>query len=294
MKYINHITTLALLVLVACQSKQQSSENTEEETLTPQLSLVWESDTLLTTCESALYHGESATIYVANINQGPWEKDGNGFISKLDTNGNILSIKWAVGLHAPKGMGIHDGKLYVNDIDDIVEIDLATGSISNTYTLPDNPQLNDLTIGKDGTVYASGSNSNSIHVLQNGEIVATHGLDSVQRLNGLLATDNGMYFLDFKGGAFGLLDLDAGTTSTVATGITQGDGIVQLPNNDFITSAWGGQLFYIEGKTGKSTLLLDTREQSINAADIDYISEQNLLLVPTFFHNRVMAYRVEF
>jgi len=39
--------------------------------------------------------------------------------------------------------------------------------------------------------------------------------------------------------------------------------------------------------------LLDTTPQEINAADIDYIPSKNLLLVPTFFDDRVMAYELK-
>ena len=40
------------------------------------------------------------------------------------------------------------------------------------------------------------------------------------------------------------------------------------------------------------TLVLDTRKDSISAADIEYVKSKNLLLVPTFFKNTVVAYEV--
>jgi hypothetical protein len=42
----------------------------------------------------------------------------------------------------------------------------------------------------------------------------------------------------------------------------------------------------------KNTKLLDTSADKINAADIEYIPEKRLLLVPTFFKNTVVAYEV--
>jgi hypothetical protein len=41
------------------------------------------------------------------------------------------------------------------------------------------------------------------------------------------------------------------------------------------------------------TKLLDTTEQKISSADIDYDSKTKTLYVPTFFTNRVMAYSLE-
>jgi len=40
------------------------------------------------------------------------------------------------------------------------------------------------------------------------------------------------------------------------------------------------------------TSLLNTKSQQINTADCEYIIDKNLLLVPTFFKNGVIAYRL--
>lgn len=45
-------------------------------------------------------------------------------------------------------------------------------------------------------------------------------------------------------------------------------------------------------KNGDVKVLLNTKEQKINAADIDYSPELNLLLVPTFFANKISAYEI--
>jgi hypothetical protein len=43
---------------------------------------------------------------------------------------------------------------------------------------------------------------------------------------------------------------------------------------------------------GNKTLLLDTRESGSNAADIEFIRDKNLLLVPAFSANKVVAYEL--
>jgi hypothetical protein len=40
------------------------------------------------------------------------------------------------------------------------------------------------------------------------------------------------------------------------------------------------------------TTLLDTREKNMNTADISYHKELNLVFVPTFFDNRVIAFKL--
>jgi hypothetical protein len=70
-----------------------------------------------------------------------------------------------------------------------------------------------------------------------------------------------------------------------------GDGIVALGNGNYITSSWKGAVFYVSSN-GDVTKLLDTEDINVNAADIDYAENNNTLFVPTFFDNRVMAYKL--
>jgi len=54
---------------------------------------VWETKKVPKTPESVLYDQIRDQIYVSNINGKPTEKDGNGFISLLDREGNIKNLK---------------------------------------------------------------------------------------------------------------------------------------------------------------------------------------------------------
>ncbi|GAA3616730.1 hypothetical protein Q4Q39_00890 [Flavivirga amylovorans] len=293
-KQVLGIFLVILLLGVSCKQKKETLPNKavkENLKKTPTLSLVWETDTLLTTSESTLYSKALKTIFVANVNQSPWEKDNNGFISTIDTKGNIIELKWIEGLSGPKGMGIFEDKLYVNDIDRIVEIDIKEQKIINTYTVEGEPQLNDITVSTEGVVYASGSNTNSIYVLKRGEISILN-MGKEGRLNGLLDQKEDIFFADSGRQCFGVYNLNSNTSKVLTEGIGHGDGIVRLKNGDFIVSDWKGQVFYIDSNNWQKTLLLDTREDNIYAADIDYIPETQMLLVPTFFHNNVMSYKL--
>ncbi len=299
MRKLTLSTLLAILMMAfACKDKQKQDKTLEvnsKEVITPKktprLDLVWETDTLLTTCEAVLYHKALDVIFVANVNNNPWKQDNNGFISTIDTKGKILEAKWIEGLSGPKGMGVFDGKLYVNDINRIVEIDIEAQKISHTYTIDGEPQLNDITVGPKGTVYASGSNSNSVYVLKNGDIQDIT-LNSEGRLNGLSYQKDKLFFIDSGKHNFGSYDFESGTSKIYTEAIGHGDGIVRLETGDFVVSDWKGRVFHINASTWEKTLLLDTRDENINAADIDYISETQMLLVPTFFNNSVMCYKL--
>jgi hypothetical protein len=70
--------------------------------------------------ESVVVAGDDVFVSNLGVKLEPMEKDGDGFISKLDRQGRIKSLKWAEKLNGPKGMIAVDGVLYVADIDRVV------------------------------------------------------------------------------------------------------------------------------------------------------------------------------
>ena len=82
--------------------------------------------------ESAYFDQSRNVIYVANMVGQDNVKDGVGFISKVSTNGKVITREWITGLDAPKGMAVKGGSLFVTDIDKLIEIDIAAGKIKQT------------------------------------------------------------------------------------------------------------------------------------------------------------------
>src|SRR5687768_11743717 len=76
-----------------------------------QLVKLWETDSILKVPESVLYHPETKTLFVSNIDGKPAEKDSQGSIAKVSLDGKKVDNSWATGLNAPKGMGIHNNTL---------------------------------------------------------------------------------------------------------------------------------------------------------------------------------------
>lgn len=293
MKYYNLVLVLVVFFTIASCGKKKKivSDNTNEEVLIPSLEKIWETDSLLTTCESVLYHKPSGLIYVSNVNNNPWKKDNNGFISTINKQGEIISHKWMEGFSGPKGMGVFNNKLYVTDIDRVVEIDIKTRKVLGSFPVEGEPRLNDITIDEKGQVYISGSRANTIYKLKNERLAIVAKDDSI-RFNGLLAQKSALYFLNSSKGVFGVFDESTHQFKGLTSGVVGGDGIVSLNNGDFIISTWPGEVFYVHHKDWSKTLLLNTKNQKINSADIDFIEESNTLLVPTFFNNTVTAYKL--
>ncbi len=100
---------------------------------------LWETPTNLKNPESVAYASKQNVLFVSNVNGKPNQKDQNGFISEVSpSNGSIINLNWVTGLDAPKGIVIsNDGsKLYVSDITNLVEIDIANGKIIKRFNAP--------------------------------------------------------------------------------------------------------------------------------------------------------------
>lgn len=251
------------------------------------LEKIWETPKGLQTPESVLYDEERDVIYVANINGDPAEKDGNGFISILKPNGTIQNLEWIKNLNAPKGMAIFKGNLYVSDIDQLVEIDIDKGKITNKYDAPGAVFLNDVAACMNGMIFVSDTRTAKIHVLQQGEFKVWLEGKPFETPNGLLTEkgklyvgDKNIYEVDILTQKIKMLIADAGGV----------DGLEKDNDGNFVFSNWPGKIFIY--KDGEMIKLWDSTAQEINTADIDYVHKTGQVLVPTFFNNRVVAYKI--
>jgi hypothetical protein len=249
---------------------------------------VWETPPLLSTAESVIYDPGNDLIYVSCINGNPSEKDGKGFISVLTSAGEIKTLEWVKGLNAPKGLGIHDGKLYVADIDHLVEIDMKDGKILKKYEARGAQFLNDVTTCPDGKVFVSDMMTKKIHLLKDGEFSVWLHSETFNRPNGLFAENGKLYVGDHE-----IFEIDMATKEIKSIIKDAGgvDGLEKTHEGDFIFSHWAGRIFLHKGN--QTIKLMDTSEQNINTADIDYAIKLGLVLVPTFFDNRVIAFKIQ-
>lgn len=285
---------VAAMALAACQSGEKKTEEAVMETPSKKtVSLVkkWETDTTLTTPESVYHDKTNGVLYVACIGAVPPDaKDGDGFIAKVGLDGTITENKWITGLDAPKGMGMVGDKLYVTNITEVVEIDTKANKISNRFAVEGAQFLNDITVGDDGTVYISDSGTNKIFALNNGAVSQWTEGDALGGPNGLYAEDDRLMLATFGEGNFKTIGLENKQVDMVVDSIPGGDGIVKL-GDDYLVSNWNGEVYFITSGWER-TKVLDTKADGANAADIEIVEDQSLLLVPTFFGNQVVAYEV--
>jgi len=257
------------------------------------LTKVWETRPLLNTVESINYDAERNVLFASCINGAPGAKDGNGFIAKLKPDGTILQLKWATGLNAPKGAAIVRGKLFVSDIDILVEIDIRTGKIIGRYAAPGAQFLNDVAVGpKDGIYVSDSSGVNTVYLFDGKTLTPWFKDSRVPGPNGLAIYGKTLLVGSGRNGTIAAVDIETRNIQIVAKSKYGVDGLIPLGNSRFLTSDWQGHTG-IAGPGNTYTQILDTTSQNINAADLGYIPEGKLIIVPTFFHNTAAGYKLK-
>jgi sugar lactone lactonase YvrE len=254
----------------------------------PKLVKKWESEAVLKVPESVYFDKAHKVLYVSNIDGEPWGKDGAGSIGKVGLDGKVVAAEWVKGLNAPKGMAITKGTLWVADLSEVVGIDIAKGAITTHIAVPGASRLNDLTADSKGVLYVSDSETKKVHRIE-GNAVTTL-LEGLKGPNGLLARGSDLFVLDNGG----LYQVQADKTLTlIADGMEGGtDGVEPIKGGGFLVTTWGGVIYHVAAN-GTKTVLIDTRPQKANSADLGFDPDTATLYVPTFFKNTVVAYQLQ-
>jgi hypothetical protein len=252
---------------------------------------VWSTSKDLKVPESVMYDKAKHILYVANINGKPTEKNNMGFISKISLDGKIVALKWVDGMNAPKGMGLKGNMLYVTDIDRIHVIDKNKGQIIKTHDVSGAKFLNDIAIDSKGNVYITDMLTKKVLILKNNKVATWIVLNEYSKPNGLFMEEPDL----LVGTAGGLLRINLNRKDIKMKIPNKGgiDGLKKIRKDEYIVSDWKGKTQLI-GKNKHPIVLLDTTDKKINAADLEYIPDKRLIIIPTFFDNRVVAYKLTY
>jgi hypothetical protein len=283
-----------LLLVASCggpsTSRHSSSDSSSRGSAAsgPSLQKAWSTDTSLRTPESVLWDSARKIFYVSNVNGGSADRDGNGFISQMAPGGKIVKLRWVTGLDAPKGLALHGNYLYAADLDSLVMIDVSTGKIKMKIFIPGSTFLNDLAADSAGNVYMSDTRQGKVFCYGDGKISIYTGVPEMEGANGLLWR-HGNLLINTAGGIYAY-DSATRKSGLFCGDVKGGDGLTALDDSEEMASRWAGEIYEVDAQ-GKGSRLLDTRSENKNTADILYMPDSSLLLVPTFNGNTVDAYR---
>lgn len=286
-------TILALLLAADLQAKPKAAAPK-----TP--GIVWQVSEGLSEPESALYDGAHKCVYISNVAGKPHEKDGKGWITKVSASGKVMGAQWVSGLNAPKGMRRRGNRLFVADIDEIVEIDVKKGEVTRKIKVEGAQLLNDVDTDAWGNVWVSDTMGSRIYKLPSGGDKAELFMEGPE-----LESPNGLFIKKGKifVAAWGLaapdwstktpgrllaVDIGDKTIEALTEPLGNLDGLEPTKDGAWLVSDWSaGKVYRVAG--GKAQVILSGFK---GAADIGYTSKGDLLLVPRMGENRVTAYRL--
>jgi hypothetical protein len=251
--------------------------------------------------DQAVWDSSSRSWYVSNLGGGiSLDRDGYGWIVKLDETGEVIDPRWVENLDAPSGMVIAGKLLYLVDRDGLYEIDIATAKIKHLYKVAEPLFLNDVALGPDGELYMSDFSAQRIYRIdpksKDVEIfIESEDLDTPDGLyvdgNKLIVASWGPIvdpatFATSRRGAVLSVDLKTKKIKSYlkkGLGVGNLEGIAKVGDDYYITDWMSGYLLRV-GKTGFEVVLSGLK----NPTDPNYAEELGVLAIPEHGTNRVL------
>jgi hypothetical protein len=255
------------------------------------LAIDWTAEAPFDIPESVAWDPARRVLYVSSIVGDFGERDANGFLSLVEKGGTLRAARWVESLDASEGLAVRGDTLFAADLNRLVVIRLPYGAVLARLAADGARFLNGMSLAEDGDVYASDTASGPIFRLRGDTLERWLADAALAGPNGLLAEDDRVLVGCFTTGRTFAVDRRTGEIKRMAAEIPGLDGLVGLGDGRYLVTDGNGRVVGTDF-SGPSEVLLDTRADRANAADLEYAAELRLVVVPMFFDNRVVAYRL--
>jgi DNA-binding beta-propeller fold protein YncE len=254
--------------------------------------------------ESIVSNGDR--YFVSDQGKDAFSKDGDGFISEIDSKGNVIMLKFLPlaedTLNTPKGLAVIKDVLYVADLDRVVGFNINTRKQVFEISIPGAQLLNDLckiddtsiavTESVKDKVYAINIPSKSFSVV--GSITAPNGVTYNAKTKKLYVCTIGEKF----NGNGKLYEIDLANKAGIFKELLNSptgffDGIEFMDDENLIISDW--IKLDLKATTGRFWLynLTTHKAQEISfeqsPADIFYDKTSAKIYIPQSLKNRVVV-----
>ncbi|MCE3036470.1 ATP-binding protein [Helicobacter sp. faydin-H20] len=244
-------------------------------------------------------YGKKEVVFVSNVGEKlePLAKDKDGFISKLDKEGNVIVKDFIKNLDAPKGMNSIGDTLYVVDIDKIKGFNMNDGQEVLNIDVKGAIFLNAIEVLDNKTLLVSDTGTGIIHKVD----VVNKKYETFVKIDSKFGGPNGL-LIDQKNnrvitvgydpmgkekGSIVAIDLKTKKISLLSKPLGALDGIVVAKNGDLLVSDWGenlkGVVYRIDLKGNITKLDLEAI-----GGPADMFSDGKNLWIPAMVDNKII------
>ncbi|MBU2084574.1 MAG: hypothetical protein KJ801_11050, partial [Alphaproteobacteria bacterium] len=275
---LRYLTLPALALMAACTTAPV------EVAAVPTLEKLWVAENFA--APESVARAPDGNYLVSNVGVGSGRAmDGDGFISKISPDGELIERYWGAKLNGPKGIVVADGKVYTADIDAVMVFDVDKGGLGEKIPVEGAAFLNDITEWQ-GDIFVSDSGTARIYRITEGEASLWLEDERLAGVNGVLGDGDRILVSTMTAGSL-LSVTPEGVITEIATGMINGDGIGIVPGGGYLISSWSGQIHYV-GEDGAVTKLLDTEEEGIQQSDLTEFGD--VVIVPNWTPGTVTAW----
>ncbi|MCV9385278.1 hypothetical protein [Reichenbachiella ulvae] len=253
--------------------------------------------------DQVVWHAASQTWFVSSLGGGiSLEKDGYGWISRLDREGQVIAPYWIgkdEGMHAPSGMTLTENYLFVCDRDGVYQVDIEKSQIHAFFEIPDGEFVNDVAMGPDGELYVSDFFANRIYRIQpeSKKVEVWLETDNLLSPDGLMIDQDQLIvacwgrlsepgtFETSKLGDLLSIDLKSKKIRTLAQDVGNLEGITKIGNDFYITDWAAGKLLKVKPKSAEVQTILSGLE---HPTDPWYAENLDVLAFPQHGTNQVL------
>ena len=271
---------------------------------TKELEVAWETEAKFELPESVIFDSKNEVLYVSSIANHPFKKDGSGYISKVGLDGEILELKWLESLNAPKGLTIVNDKLYIADVDELVEVEISTKTVTK-YKGAGAVCFNDVTHDKYGNVYVADTYTDSIYRLNQFNQLPLWFYSPNLSPNGLHMDDEDGNLIVGSWGSLmegwgtpeksgNLVQINIHSKKMKNLGkrkpIGNLDGVESDGSDGYYVTDWSTGRLYQIWKNGKFDVL---KTLAKGAADLEVLIEKKLIIVPVMTEGKIVALKID-
>lgn len=246
------------------------------------------------------------TLFVSNVGKElkPSDRDGDGFISKLDSDGKLKELQFITGLNAPKGMAIVENILYIADVDTIKGFDINSKKEVFNLLFDGVNFLNDITPRDKNRLFVSSTDKGLIYEV-NLNSRAIRKVTDLTNANGLIYENSKLYAVQLGGSRENMfdgkgkvyeIDVDSGNKTELTTfeGILDG---IQLLDTKLYISDWikfekAGAIKVYDIKT-KQESLLKAPDLFIGSADFWIDKKSKKVYMPEMMGGKVTIFDIK-